>query len=503
MELKLPRLEKRMNITQHAKGLLQSSLISLTFLSLGTLAGMVMSFKSNWTWQWPLFILVWELVFIGWSIRQFTSTHSSAERFLCVLKVQLHAAVQVLLGFAGFIVVVWALEFTTDGFKGTDWSRYVSIKVLMDLSAGLAKIAVITSIAIAWGRLHLLVMAGVNFDSMVSGEFYRRKFHAAADATSVDKALAPLLERLEMPNAQRFSRYLVSAAVTVKKRLNAQDATYELTWNYLPCMAIISVVPTSPASTEVRMHFRLRGGYFLIEMMLNIVDVHMTANFLNAHVIRPLISESNLNQALSKHDELRDRALESQLRILQAQIEPHFLFNTLANVRHLYRSSVNEGEQMMDHLITYLRGTLEELRSDASTVGKEMDLVLHYLAIMKIRMGDRLSYRFNLPASLIDRPFPPAMLISLVENAIKHGLHDKQDGMVTLAASVAEDMLCVSVHDNGLGLSSVGGTGVGLTNIRQRLEAMYGPAARLEVGSGHAGGFISKIAIPFDHRSVL
>lgn len=158
---------------------------------------------------------------------------------------------------------------------------------------------------------------------------------------------------------------------------------------------------------------------------------------------------------------------------------------------------------MMDHLITYLRGTLEELRSDASTVGKEMNLVLHYLAIMKIRMGSRLSYRFNLPASLIDRPFPPAMLISLVENAIKHGLHDRQDGVVTLEASAADDMLCVSVHDNGVGLSSVGGTGVGLTNIRQRLEAMYGSAARLEVGTVHDGGFIAQIAIPFDARGAV
>ncbi|MDQ2991018.1 MAG: histidine kinase [Pseudomonadota bacterium] len=492
-----------MNIAQHTKGLLQSSLITLTFMGLGTTAGMVMSFKSDWTWQWPLFILVWELAFLYWSGRHFTSAHPAAARCLCVLKIQIHAAVQILLALAVMMLAATALGSSTDGLKGTGWSQYMTIKTLFDLAGGILKLSVVTSIAIAWGRLHLLLMAGVRFDTLISGEFYLRTVQAPADATSVEKALVRLLERLEMPNAQRFSRYLVSAEVTVKKRLNAPDATYELTWHYLPCMAIITLVPTSPASTEVAIRFRLRGGYFLTELMLNVVDVHMTGNFLSTNVIRPLISESNLSQALGKQNELRDQALESQLRILQAQIEPHFLFNTLANVRHLYRSSVGEGEQMMDHLITYLRGTLEELRSDASTVGKEMDLVVHYLAIMKIRMGERLSYKFNLPASLIDRPFPPAMLISLVENAIKHGLHDRRDGMVTLEAGAADGMLHVSVHDNGVGLSSVGGTGVGLTNIRQRLEAMYGAAARLEVGTVHDGGFFAQIAIPFDARGAV
>ena len=189
-------------------------------------------------------------------------------------------------------------------------------------------------------------------------------------------------------------------------------------------------------------------------------------------------------------------ALEMQLRILQAQIEPHFLFNTLANVRHLYRSSTEEGEGMLDHLITYLRSVMQDLRSDTSTVAQEFDLVMHYLAIMKIRMGERLSYSFSNPASLAQTDFPPAMLVSLVENAIKHGLHAHEHGELQISATQVADELHVAVADNGPGFSSVQGTGVGLSNIRQRLEAMYGDRARLEVGAPAGGGFTATIVVP-------
>ena len=151
---------------------------------------------------------------------------------------------------------------------------------------------------------------------------------------------------------------------------------------------------------------------------------------------------------------------------------------------------------MMDHLIVYLRSTLEELRSDVSTVGKEMDLALHYLAIMKIRMGERLAYSFISPEGTATVAFPPAMLISLVENAIMHGLNNRPDGKLTISASREGQHLRVTVHDNGAGFSSVQGSGVGLSNIRQRLEAMYGTRAWLEVGAMATGGFMASIIIP-------
>jgi LytS/YehU family sensor histidine kinase len=209
-----------------------------------------------------------------------------------------------------------------------------------------------------------------------------------------------------------------------------------------------------------------------------------------------LKSDLVLTHAADKQNELRLQAAETQLRILQAQIEPHFLFNTLANVRQLYRSDLEAGENMMDHLIVYLRSAMEDLRCETSTVGKEMDLALHYLAIMKIRMGERLAYSFIIPDTNAQINFPPAMLISLVENAIKHGLQNKDDGKLTINAVRENDNLRVTVEDNGAGFSSVEGTGVGLSNIRQRLEGLYGNRAWLEVGAMQTGGFMASIVIP-------
>jgi len=242
----------------------------------------------------------------------------------------------------------------------------------------------------------------------------------------------------------------------------------------------------------------LRGGIYKLELFPNPVDVQALMNFLRTHVFQPMSSELVLSNAVTKQNTLRPQAVESQLRILQAQIEPHFLFNTLANVRHLYRSSVDAGEEMMDHLIVYLRSTLEELRSDASTVGKEMDLILHYLAIMKIRMGERRSYGFIVPDGLSAHNFPPAMLISLVENSIKHGLHDRSNGKLTISCERDGQHLRVTVADNGAGFSSVEGSGVGLSNIRQRREAMHGNRAWLEVGASADGGFISSVMVPYE-----
>jgi LytS/YehU family sensor histidine kinase len=184
-------------------------------------------------------------------------------------------------------------------------------------------------------------------------------------------------------------------------------------------------------------------------------------------------------------------------RILQAQIEPHFLFNTLTGVRHLYRSSTDAGELMMDHVISSPMCAMQEIRSARSTVGKEIELVLHYLAIITIRIGGRLSYSFIQYDEVAAYAFPPAILISLVENAIKHGLNDRADGKVSICARREEQHLRLAVQDNGPGFFIVQGTGVSLSNVRQRLEAMHGSRAWLEVEALANGGFSASIVVPF------
>lgn len=360
----------------------------------------------------------------------------------------------------------------------------------------LSQLGIVLSISISWWRCLWLKRSGADFTALVDGTFNEKRIAIPASCETVAIVLDKHVERLMSKMTPRFSRMFYHANISVVRTQTEDQHSYWLTWALLPVRVIVSLAAVSGATAELRVRCELRGGIHRLELFPNPTVVLPVMRYLQTNLVEPLTGELALSRAVRKQDELRHQAVESQLRILQAQIEPHFLFNTLANVRHLYRSSIEEGESMMDHLIVYLRSTLEELRSDVSTVAKEMDLVLHYLAIMKIRMGERLSYSFISSDGVAPMAFPPAMLISLVENAIMHGLNNRADGKVTISAARDEHHLNVTVVDNGAGFSSVQGSGVGLSNIRQRLEAIYGTRAWLEVGALTTGGFMASIIIP-------
>jgi LytS/YehU family sensor histidine kinase len=279
----------------------------------------------------------------------------------------------------------------------------------------------------------------------------------------------------------------------------ANGLRYELIWpNCSPNKLMVSLRTGEDAVPEVEVVCRLREGIYRFYLFAPPADAVAQMQYIEAHLLQPLRAELSMRSAERQRDALREQAVEAQLRILQAQIEPHFLFNSLANVRHLYREDVGAGEHMLDHLIAYLRCAMDDLRAEHSSVRKEMELARHYLTIMQIRMGERLGYTFTVTDALLEHPFPPAMLISLVENAIKHGLADADRGTISLAAAADDACLRLTVADDGRGFSSVGGTGIGLSNIRRRLEAMYGNRAWLEVGAPPSGGFAATIVIPLE-----
>jgi len=176
---------------------------------------------------------------------------------------------------------------------------------------------------------------------------------------------------------------------------------------------------------------------------------------------------------------LEQAALSAELKALQAQIEPHFLYNTLANTRYLVRHDADKAGTMLDHLIAYLHSALPDMRGSGSTLGREFELAGHYLALMAIRFGERLSYRLDCAPALACAAMPPLMLMSLVENAVRHGVETTPGPVcVTLSAAVANGALCVLVTDEGAGAAApVLGSGVGLRNLRARLAAQYGDAA--------------------------
>jgi len=198
--------------------------------------------------------------------------------------------------------------------------------------------------------------------------------------------------------------------------------------------------------------------------------------------------------------ELEHEAEQAQLQLLQAQIEPHFLFNTLANVRQLYRKQPAAGAETIDNLMTYLRAALPQVRRSTSTLGDEFELARAYLQLFQVRMGPRLRFTLDLPPPLRGLPFPPMVLLTLVENAIKHGLAPAAlGGTVRLSAQHDSATLSVSVADDGVGFGSAsGGQGVGLVNIRRQLAARFGDQAALSLEQRDGGGVIARVTLRCD-----
>ncbi|HYR00467.1 MAG TPA: histidine kinase [Casimicrobiaceae bacterium] len=189
--------------------------------------------------------------------------------------------------------------------------------------------------------------------------------------------------------------------------------------------------------------------------------------------------------------------VEARLQVLQAQIEPHFLFNTLANVRQLYERDVAAGRTMLQNLMRYLEVALPRLREGESTLGRDAELILAFLRIHRVRMGRRLTFGIDVPPALSAHPVPPMMLLTLVENAIKHGLNPSPDGGVIRVNARAEGRrLLVRVADTGVGFASGSGSGTGLANLRARLAAQFGDAAGLALENNELGGVTATVALP-------
>lgn len=189
---------------------------------------------------------------------------------------------------------------------------------------------------------------------------------------------------------------------------------------------------------------------------------------------------------------------DARLKLMQAQVEPHFMFNTLASVRQLAEGKAPEAAELTAQLIAFLRGGLASLREDTTTLGCEFKVMEAYLSIMQIRMHDRLAFTLELPEALQHLPVPPAMLISLVENSIKHGVEPSlEGGRIDVSAASEDRRLRITVKDTGQGpnLSQSGG-GVGLDNIRQRLRVLFSDQARLIVSRNTPHGFIAVIDLP-------
>jgi len=210
------------------------------------------------------------------------------------------------------------------------------------------------------------------------------------------------------------------------------------------------------------------------------------------------ISLEKISEERLQRVEMEKAAMEEELRLVQSQMEPHFLFNTLANVRSLIDSDPRKAGTMVDSFVAFLRASLRTSRERTITLAQEMDVVRSYLDLFVIRMGDRLRYRIDLPDALRTVPVPPLLVQPLVENAIKHGLERSvRGGEVLVSAERSGGRVRIHVADSGVGIGGSGaGGGIGLENVRRRLALMYGDQARLTLEENSPTGVRATIDLP-------
>jgi sensor histidine kinase YesM len=307
--------------------------------------------------------------------------------------------------------------------------------------------------------------------------------------------------------ALAWLEYLGELAAIAVVLLAAYTAIDELLARSMPLrLAVISLFLLAlSAALAVLLHAYYAGGFEHLppplRMLADSLRWGLPAVFLaliaDVHR-RALQADSAAHTAELARAQLEQAEAEQQLSLLQAQIEPHFLFNMLGNVRRLYRTRPQAGAEAVGSLMRYLRTALPQLRSRRASLGEEIDLVQAYLDLFQLRMGTQLAFSVAVDDGLREAEFPPMLLVTLVENAIKHGLEPAGGGRIEVRARSRRHLLEVSVLDDGVGFEAAAssGTGVGLVNVRRQLAARYAGGARLTLEGREPRGARATIAIP-------
>jgi sensor histidine kinase YesM len=212
------------------------------------------------------------------------------------------------------------------------------------------------------------------------------------------------------------------------------------------------------------------------------------------------ISLQKLSDEKIKRLEMEKNAIVTEIKLLQSQMEPHFLFNTLSNVIGLIDHDPGKARRMLESFTAFLRASFMTARNETITLAQEMDVVKNYLELFAVRMGGRLRYTIDIPASLEDFRVPPLLVQPLVENAVKHGLEPSISGGELLITGTGDgDVVRITVADSGLGINELSpGNGIGLENIKKRLDLLYGGRARLVFEENKPSGVKAVIEVPFE-----
>lgn len=309
----------------------------------------------------------------------------------------------------------------------------------------------------------------------------------------------------ELPRVEEIEPARGSLQIEARVRRPADSSEWGLGRNWDRLMRAsatrdrisVVIVPGEGTST-VRLVTEPEGGHwvdwFLPDGGANLGNM---AGFTRG-LTRRLAERVHRQHAQAKQASTEKELAVAKLSLLHAQVEPHFLYNTLASAQYLTRSDPARADQMLGHLITYLRNSLPRTEDALSTLGEELERARAYLEILKIRMGDRLTLQIQVPGSLHRVPLPPMMLQTLVENAIKHGLEPVTGGgTIWILARESDGKVAITVADDGRGFSEEGGgTGIGLRNIRERLALGYGEGATFTIVANFPKGVAATITVP-------
>ena len=262
----------------------------------------------------------------------------------------------------------------------------------------------------------------------------------------------------------------------------------------------IEVAVEDAAEQKVSRYHKQASTWFMNFVLLFVLALFGTKALVGGK--KRAEAQSQMANAAAEREAMQRQLSETKMQMMQAQVEPHFLFNTLASVEHLIQVDPPRASAMQRSLIQYLRAVLPQMRDNAvvTGLGREVDMVTAYLALLKMRMEERLTVEMQIPDGLRSAAFPPMMLQSMVENAIKHGLECKPEGgTLKIQAEVVDSKLRVTVTDDGVGFGVVpsDGTGLGLQTIRDRLKLLHGDQAGLHIAANSPSGVIAMIEVPY------
>jgi two-component sensor histidine kinase len=271
-----------------------------------------------------------------------------------------------------------------------------------------------------------------------------------------------------------------------------------LTWFSAPRDLVRVTVTAGEDVSLVTMTSGPDGGlwdaWFVVDDACNYENVETLSRSLS----RRMTGRRRREQEMHRQTETEKELSEARLGLLSAQVEPHFLYNSLASAQVLVRTDPARADEMLGNLISYLRHSLPKVDEQMSNLGTELERTRAYLDILKVRMGNRLTFWIDVPDEAKAVPMPAMMLQTLAENSIKHGLEPKTGGgTVWIRARLSDGALDVTVADDGRGLSTAGsGTGIGLKNVRERLRLIYGNAAGLSIANNFPTGVSATLVIP-------